>query len=224
MILAGLIFYDGEKNEVEKVDKKVVETKEIPKLVNRQVPFTPQAPKGNWNDVKEGNGCEEASILMAYSWAVNKEIDLELAAKEIVEISDFSWELLGHFHDISNEDTLKLMKTYFKFDKAALENKTDLEEMKSRLAEGKILIVAVNGNELGNPNYQIPSPANHKIVVSGYDDNRREFITNDPGTSKGEGFRYPYDQLLEAITDYPTGYRESFEEIEKTMIVVGKDG
>lgn len=90
------------------------------------------------------------------------------------------------------------------------------------MAEEKVLIVAVNGDLLANPNYQIPKPANHKLVIIGYDEENSEFITHDPGTSKGDGYRYSYDKLMEAITDYPTGYRESFEEIDKSIIIVEK--
>jgi len=194
----------------------------LPNTIEWSVPFTPQAPLGNWTDVREGNGCEEASILMAYYWAIGEKINSEEAVKEIRNISDFSYKLLGHFHDISNEDTLKLLKKYFKYNNAYLENKLSVETIKSKLSEEKILIVAVNGDKLENPNYQIPKPANHKIVIVGFDDTTQEFITNDPGTSRGGGFRYKYYKLIEAITDYPTGYRESFEEVILTMIVVEK--
>ncbi|HAP37987.1 hypothetical protein A2574_03315 [Candidatus Shapirobacteria bacterium RIFOXYD1_FULL_38_32] len=221
------LFRDSDNN---KIIKKSTPTPTIynektvlPKTVKWPVPFTSQAPLGNWADVKEGNGCEEASILMAYFWAIDKKINPNDAANEIRNISDFSFKLLGHFHDISNEDTLKLLKEYFNYNKAYLENQISVETIKARLFEEKILIVAVNGDKLENPNYQIPKPANHKIVIVGFDDNTQEFITNDPGTSRGGGFRYKYDKLMGAITDYPTGYRESFEEIILTMIVIEKE-
>ena len=136
----------------------------LPEIVGWKVPFTPQAPLGNWQDVKQGNGCEEASVLMVNAQIKGTEIKPEEAALEIDKISDFSLNLLGHFHDISNDDTTLLLKEYFKYE---------------------------------------------KIIVTGYDETKGEFITNDPGTSRGKGFRYSYDQLFEAITDYPTGYRHN---------------
>jgi hypothetical protein len=213
---------DGEKInlEVEKVvEKEII----LPETIEWSVPFTPQAPTGNWDDVKQGNGCEEASILMVYSWIKGLEINPNEAGEEIEKISDFSLKLLGHFHDISNEDTIKLMKEYFKYDKVSLQTEISLEIIKNQLAQEKILIVAINGDKLNNPNYQIPKPANHKIVIVGYDDTTQEFITNDPGTSKGKGFRYKYEQLFDSITDYPTGYRESFDQEIKSMIVIDKN-
>src|SRR4051812_4227943 len=40
-----------------------------PRILLVGVPFTAQAPYGEWNDPKYGDGCEEASILMAAYWA-----------------------------------------------------------------------------------------------------------------------------------------------------------
>jgi len=194
----------------------------LPEKIEWPVPFTAQAPLGNWTDVKQGNGCEEASILMAYSWVMNREINKESAVGEIVKMSDFSLKLLGHFHDISNEDTIRLFSEYFKYENLFLDKNVNIENIKKILSEEKILIAAVNGDLLANPNYQIPKPANHKIVIIGFDEEKQEFITHDPGTSKGESFRYDYQKLIEAVTDYPTGYRESFETVEKSLIVVGK--
>ncbi len=220
----AIIVNIGKKANNGPTSEQTIDSQEInlPDRVEWPVPFTAQAPLGNWEDVKQGNGCEEASILMAYSWSTNKVIDPELAAREIVNISDYSFRLLGHFHDISNGDTLRLLKEYFEFDDGYLDTEVRVETIKARLADGNVLIVAVDGDILDNPNYQIPAPANHKIVITGYDETTKEFITNDPGTSRGEGYRYKYDQLLEAITDYPTGYRESFEIVNKSMVVVAQ--
>ena len=49
---------------------------------------------------------------------------------------------------------------------------------------------------------------------------KKEFITNDPGTRKGELYRYNETVLYSAIRDYPTGYHETINKIEKNMIVV----
>ena len=226
ILVLGIVFFIRPKSEVEKniIPSPTInlEKSVLPEMVKLQVPFIAQAPTGNWEDVKQGNGCEEASILMAYYWITDQKINGELAVTEILKMSDFSLKLLGHFHDISNEDTIKLFREYFKFENLFLEKEVDIENIKKLLYEGKILIVAVNGDLLTNPYYQIPKPANHKLVIIGYDEKKQEFITHDPGTSRGENFRYNYQKLMEAITDYPTGYRESFEKVEKSLIVIEK--
>jgi len=223
-LLIAREFFNENKKQVELSTIKVEQEKipQLPQKIEIAVPFTSQAPTGKWADVKQGNGCEEASLLMVYAWTTGLEVTPDKAVETIEDMSDFSLKLLGHFHDISNEDTIKLMKEYFKYEKIYLETEINLEKMKKMLAQEKALIIAVNGDILDNPNYQIPKPANHKIVVVGYDETTDEFITNDPGTSKGEKYRYGYEQLFDSITDYPTGYRESFDKEIKSAIVVEK--
>ena len=68
---------------------RVKEETDLPEKVEWMVPFTAQAPLGNWGNVKQGNGCEEASVLMAYAWVKGKDIDPNSAAEEIEKISDF---------------------------------------------------------------------------------------------------------------------------------------
>lgn len=115
VLTLGIVFFTRPKDEIR--DEKSV----LPEMVRLTVPFTAQAPTGNWDDVKQGNGCEEASILMTHAWVMNQEIDKEWAVNEISKMSDFSLKLLGHFHDISNEDTIRLFKEYFKFENLFLD-------------------------------------------------------------------------------------------------------
>ena len=52
------------------------------------------------------------------------------------------------------------------------------------------------------------------LVLTGYDE--RNFVTNDPGTRRGYGYKYTYSILYNAIHDW-TGVKE---DIEKGPIVV----
>jgi hypothetical protein len=58
------------------------------------------------------------------------------------------------------------------------------------------------------------------LVIRGYDPATKEFITNDPGTRKGEGYRYPEQIIYAAWRDYPSGDHEPILNINKNMIVV----
>jgi len=53
---------------------------------------------------------------------------------------------------------------------------------------------------LNNPNFKQPGPIYHMLVIKGY--NSWEFITNDPGTRKGNSFKYPYSTLINAVHDW----------------------
>lgn len=196
--------------------------KVFPEQVLLDVPFTAQAPFGNWADVRQDYGCEEAAILMAMYWVYGRDLPLEEAEKEIIAISEFEKEKYGDFHDTSTLDTLKVLKAYFGYENAFVKFDIDAEDIKAELARGNIVIVPIDGTKVNNPYYTPPGPAKHKIVIRGYDDHTQEFITNDPGTKRGEGYRYNYQILEEAIVDYPTGLNEPISQIQTAMIVVEK--
>lgn len=194
----------------------------LPKQVLLDVPFTAQAPFGNWADVRQDYGCEEAAILMAMYWAYDRNLPLEEAEKEIIAISEFEKEKYGDFHDTSTLDTLKVLRAYFGYENAFTKFDIDTEDIKAELAKGNVVIVPIDGTKVGNPYYTPPGPAKHKVIIRGYDDTTQEFITNDPGTKRGEGYRYNYQILEKAIVDYPTGLNEPISQVRTAMIVVEK--
>ena len=232
LILAGAGFYFSKKYSVpiarkDNLQSRIGEKAEkaelaLPEKIMLEVPFTSQAPLGNWQDVREQNGCEEASLLMVMAWARGESISPEAAAREIQNMSDYHLEAHGHFHDLSNADTLHLLNEYFKYFKARLVEDIGTEDIKKELAAGKPVIVPINGATIGNPNYEPPGPTNHKIVIIGYDDAAQEFVTHDPGTSRGKSYRYGYEVLEKSLEDYPTGLHEKFPERKTSMIVVEK--
>ena len=63
-----------------------------------------------------------------------------------------------------------------------------------------MIIIPAAGRLLGNPYFQTPGPIYHMLVIRGY--NATEFITNDPGTKRGDGFKYKYQTLINAIHDW----------------------
>ena len=85
-----------------------------------------------------------------------------------------------------------------------------------------MVLVPTNGQALGNPYYRPPGPERHYLVIKGYDSRTEEFITNDPGTKRGQDYRYKQDVLFKAIRDYSSGYHEPIKDIRKVMIVVEK--
>ena len=77
--------------------------------------------------------------------------------------------------------------------------------------------VPVAGRELGNPYFSGGGPWYHMLVITGYDGNR--FITNDPGTKRGEDYKYSADVLIEAIHDW-TGSKDTITSGAKTAVVI----
>jgi len=185
-----------------------------------EVPFTPQAPFGNWDDPRQDNGCEEASVIMAMHWVSGEALTFIEAEKEIIALSDFEKDQYGYFLDTSAEDTMKFMASYFDYQDAVLKEDIDAEDIKTELLSGNIVIVPVNGQKLNNPYYTPPGPIQHMVVVIGYDDDTKEFITNDPGTKRGRHLRYPEKVFGEALQNYITGFHEPIPKVNKVMIVI----
>jgi len=96
-----------------------------------------------------------------------------------------------------------------------------LEMIKKELSEGNIFIIPAAGRELENPYFRSPGPLYHALVIVGYDDNTEEFITHDPGTRRGENYRYSYDILWDSIHDFP-GKKTEILKGNKTIILVEK--
>lgn len=191
------------------------------KTILHNVSFTSQAPFGDWDNVIFQQGCEEASMLMAMFWVEGKQITASSAEKAIISISNFSAKNYGEFRDTSIEDTATIMKDYFDYQNIEVQNDITVEDIKRELMRGNVVIAAVNGQKIGNPFYTAPGPLQHMLVIRGYDSKKREFITNDPGTRRGESFRYKEDVLYGALQDYVTGYKEPIQEVRKAIIVVG---
>lgn len=187
------------------------------------IPFTCQAPFAEWDNSIFQDGCEEAASLMAVYWALNKELDKNIAQEEIITMADYQKEEFGQAEDTSAQDTTeRLIKGYFGYNKAEVKRNININDIIKEIEKGNAVIVPANGQLLGNPYFTQPGPERHNLIIRGYDENKQEFITNDPGTRRGEEYRYNQDVLYNAIRDYPTGYHEPIERIEKVMIVVWK--
>ncbi|MFW5888435.1 MAG: C39 family peptidase [Patescibacteria group bacterium] len=189
----------------------------------QEVPFTSQAPFGDWEDQRQQDGCEEASSLMAVKWDRERSLTREEALDNILGASDYLQEKYGEYRDVSARDTVDwIFKDYFNYENVALKENVKVDDIIRELAKGNVIVAPMDGRELGNPNFTPPGPSRHMLLIKGYDSDRHVFITNDPGTRKGENYEYDARILFEAIRDYPTGYHEAIEEPGKNVIVVWK--
>ncbi|MDD2766198.1 MAG: C39 family peptidase [Candidatus Moranbacteria bacterium] len=207
-----------ENRSVEREPKKVRESSFL-----ENVPFTTQAPFGEWDDPVFQNGCEEAALVMAEYWLTGKPLTKEIAKKEIIALSKFQKKTIGQSIDTSTEDTEKLLREYYSVTTSTVQTNITLLDIREALSSGVLVIVPADGRKLHNPNYTQPGPTTHMLVIIGYDAEKQEFITNDSGTRNGKGYRYREDVLFEAIRDYPTGNHLPIPKIEKSMIIVRKE-
>jgi hypothetical protein len=201
-------------------------TSDLPsKFLVANVPFSSQAPKGEWSDPRQQDACEETSVLMAGKWMTGGTIgSADSAVTEILALSHLTESMFGSFRDSSAADTLKMFQKYWKTTQGKVVSNITIADMKKELAAGHVLIVPANGKMLNNPNFSGGGPERHMLVVIGYDDSRGVFITNDPGTRKGKNYPYAYKVLYEALRDYPTGDHQPFfsDGPRRNMIVIVK--
>ncbi len=224
LIIGGwfVLTIDKTESSLESLSKPLPKSlpKSLPNSIFLDVPFTSQAPFAEWFDPIYQNACEEAALVMAMHWARNQQLTAAEASEEIFALAQYEKENYGHFHDTSAADTLKLFKDFYDYQKADLFYDINVEDIKRELAQGNLVIVPVNGQKLNNPYYVLPGPLEHMLVIRGYDDVLGEFIVNDPGTKRGEAYRYNYQILENAMRDYSSGYHEPIIEIRTVMIVI----
>lgn len=189
-----------------------------------EVPFVAQAPLANWGDKRQQNGCEEAVSVMAMAW-VKGETGLTLveAEKRILAIADYELKNYQSDIDTSVEDTVKqIFKGFWNYDRVAVSREVTKESIVKSLLAGHLVLAPANGQKLHNPNFKQPGPITHMLVIRGYDPATDEFITNDPGTRKGNKYRYAADVLLKAIVNYPTGDHLPQDSNNKAIIIVSR--
>lgn len=178
----------------------------LPASKNLAVPFTTQAPDANWDQDHE-EFCEEASVLMVGRFFAHRNIlsttDAENALQTIKQ-----WELdhLGFYYDTTAEETAQIVEDIYGLH-VTLKVNPSVNDIKLAIANNALVIVPAAGRELGNPNFTPPGPIYHNLVIRGYTKDGK-FITNDPGTRKGEGYVYSQSVLMNAIHDWvPNGDR-----------------
>ncbi len=208
-------------NDNLQVDKSKIDLPVLEKqVIIHNVPFTSQAPLANWEDQRQQDGCEEASVLMAISWALNEKLSPKAALSEILAASDYTQSMYGEYRDTGLEDVLNwLIKDHFNYSKAEIKTNVTIDSLISALENDQIIIMPANGQSLKNPNFKAPGPLNHMLLIRGYDPNKKVFITNDPGTRNGNLYEYPEDVLYSALRTYPTGYKEENLNSQKDVII-----
>jgi len=206
---------------VDKEEVTVIETipKEPTELVEHSikilpVPFTVQAPYANW-DLPYQEACEEASIIMLVDFVLGRD-DLRLTPEEADEriLELVQWETdNGYTIDITAQEVTQVLNERFGVRAEVVSYSVDA--IKQQINLGKPVILPAAGRLLGNPYFRTPGPLYHMLVVKGYEGD--EFITNDPGTRRGENFRYHYSAFDRAVHDWNGGEVESGEQV---MIVL----
>lgn len=207
------------------------------KILN--VPFTPQAPTANWDQL-HNEACEEASAIMSavYFNAVSPSplakgeapsasegqrgrttnLDPSLVESEISKLTTWQDQNFGYHLDTTSAETAKMIREVYGLQTQLLNNFT-ADNLKKALAEGKLAAISENGRLLGNPYYKQPGPVHHMLLIKGY--NGDNFITNDSGTKRGLNYAYDFETIYNAAADWDHGIN-NVNSKEKTAIIIWK--
>lgn len=215
-ILLGLNFLGTSK-------EPVIKSPDFEVVINKNVPFLVQAPFADWQDPMQQDACEEASMIMIDAWVKNYELPKKDGLDKITKLSRYIDKIYGSSKDSSIEEIKEILGDYFKIEKTQLYYDTNLEEIKGLLKEGKVLIVGVNGQTIGNEHFSGIGPLNHMVVLIGYDEETRNFLAHDPGTRHGKEYRYPYENFVESIRNYKSSAEISDRnEQRKVVLAIAK--
>lgn len=139
---------------------------DIPRAYTVAVPFTAQAPTGNWDTLHQDT-CEEANAVMAHAYFTNHRestLDPEFVEKELTKLIEWEDTNLGYYKDTNALETAQMIRDVYGLQTKIVTNYTE-ESLKKALTENKVIIYFGAGRLLGNPNYQTPGPIYHVITI-----------------------------------------------------------
>ncbi len=186
--------------------------------VNLDVPFVSQAPHQIW-DADHEEFCEEASALMAASYirGDHSVTNRDVAEAALQRIKEWEMATFGYFKDTTAAETARIIREHFGIAAVKVILQPTEAQIKTWIAEGKVVLVPAAGRQLGNPNFKSPGPLYHMLVIKGYTADGK-FITNDPGTRKGADYIYETSVIMNAMHDWNGG---DVNNGAKVVIVVG---
>jgi hypothetical protein len=180
---------------------------DLPNKKQIDVPFSAQAPEGNWAEPWQ-NACEETSVIMIDSFYKGNTLSKEQAKQEILRVFSLKEDKFESSKDESMEKVADLINSTDLIWEAHVVVNPTLQDMKNELANNRPIIAPVYAPKLkSNPQYGFGEVDYHVFVISGYDDLWQQFIVKDPGSSRGNNQRYSYEEVMNAVHDFlPSDY------------------
>ncbi len=185
-------------------DQKIVANTPLPASVNLAIPFTSQAPFAIWDSVHKDT-CEEASILMVSQYFANittATIEPQAADDALLAMVDAETKA-GLLTSLTVAELGKFAENFYPILQSTIINNPTIDQIKTYIHDGFPVLVPVAGRQMGNPFYAGDGPLYHYVVIRGYDG--QNFITNDPGTRRGENYIYSQSVIMDAMGDWNGG-------------------
>lgn len=173
--------------------------------VHLAVPFTSQAPDGDWSPPFD-EGCEEAALLMVSIYQKGDHtatLPPEKMKQKITDMVDWEIKRFGSHKNLGADDMAIIAKEYLGYDRVRVKHGATLVDIKNELRAGRPVVVPADGLLLKNPYFKTPGPPYHVFVIKGFEGDT--FITNENGTKRGLDYRYSAATMQSALHDYNEG-------------------
>lgn len=168
------------------------------------VPYTMQAPYSQWGVQPWEDACEEAATIMVdryYREFRTTLLPKALASNLILHTVNLEQLLFGFNKDTNAEQMVAIINNYFPWE-AKVTHDPSIELIKQEIDAGHPVIIPFYGKAVKNPYFRDGGPEYHTAVIKGYDEEKQEFIVNDPGNGYGLDYRYSYATLMDAMHDF----------------------
>ncbi len=165
------------------------------------VPFSPQAPQNQWRAQPFADACEETTITMLEAFYNKTKLTPSVVRSRILEFVAYEQKNFGFHRDTNSTFTARLLNERTGVVGTIVENPT-AEAIKAEIDAGHPVIFLAYSPLLKNPHYGGIGNPYHVLLITGYDENSDQFITNDPGTRFGREYRYPIARLMDANHDF----------------------
>lgn len=183
------------------------------------VPFFMQAPFGVWEWPWQ-DFCEEASVVMSYSYVSGQTPTTLQAAYQMVKLAIFEMKTFGHEKDTGIEETEQMIRQFYGHNKTRIIENPTAEAIRDEVRKKNVVLVPVAGRVLENPHFQRGGPRYHMFVVKGFEGS--DFIVNEPGTKFGNSWKYSESNLMEAMHDFVPLETGSILTGRKAVLVIEK--
>jgi len=171
--------------------------------INLAVPFSAQAPYGDWS-LPYAEACEETSAILVDHFYTGKALTPAIAQQEILAMVAWENKTFGFYEHTTSAETVRIIKEYLNYKRVDLLYDISLADIKAQIMAGRPVIVPLAGRMLNNPYYKNPGPIYHMLVIKGLTQDGK-FITDDVGTKRGYNYVYNANVLYNAIHDAPFG-------------------
>lgn len=175
----------------------------LPPSVYIYTPYYSQAPDNNrklpWSML-----CSEANLVLAAYAVQDKELSKQQFKEEMLAMIPIQEKSFGTYFSIPMRDLKGLYDTmYPQAGNARILENPSIDDMKSELAKGNLIIAPTAGKLLHNRFFVNGWPVFHTILIVWYDE--KYFYVNEVGMSNGKNFKYTHDTVMYAMHDFVKG-------------------